>query len=174
MHYSPSTLAYPAKCIHHDLTSSVNTNQSRQNRVALASCRLQDLHAKCRNLGLRVHMLLWSAKAMHDKNNFDMLPNTESVTLRAKSAAAADVAAARASGGTKGLQVGTRSSSRLWAKKQMCRRHFVPSLHSCVRYLHARKDHSEMVSDVTTEGQQTVKAKRKGARCTGDDQAAKQ
>ena len=103
---------------------------------------LQDLHAKCRNIGLSVHMLPWSANAMCDDDNFNMLPNTESFTLRAKSAAAADVAAARASGGTKGLQVGTRSSSRLWAKKQMCRRHFVPSLHSCVRYLHARKDHS--------------------------------
>ena len=88
-----------------------------------------------------------------------MLPNTESFTLRAKSAAAADVAAARASGGTKGLQVGTRSSSRLWAKKQMCRRHFVPSLQSCVRYLHARKDHTEDVSDHATKGQQVLKAK---------------
>lgn len=52
------------------------------------------------------------------------------------SVAAAVVAAARASGGTKGLQVGTLSSSRLCAKKQICRLHLVPSLHSCVRYLH--------------------------------------
>lgn len=35
------------------------------------------------------------------------------ITLRAVSVAAAVVAAARASGGTKGLQVGTLSSSRL-------------------------------------------------------------
>lgn len=104
-------------------------------------------------------MLLQSANGMYDNDNTNMLPNTESFTLRAKSAAAADVAAARASGGTKGLQVGTRSSSRLWAKKQMCRRHFVPSLQSCVRYLHARKDHTEDVSDHATKGQQVLKAK---------------
>lgn len=61
------------------------------------------------------------------------------VTLRAVSVAAAVVAAARASGGTKGLQVGTLSSSRLCAKKQICRLHLVPSLHSCVRYLHQQK-----------------------------------
>lgn len=59
------------------------------------------------------------------------------LTLGAISAAAAEVAAASASGGTKGLQVGTRSSSRLCAKKQICRRHLVPSLHNCVRYLQA-------------------------------------
>ncbi len=58
-------------------------------------------------------MLLWCANAVYDDNKFDLLPNTESFTLRAKSAAAADVAAATASGGTKGLQVGTLSSSRL-------------------------------------------------------------
>ena len=45
------------------------------------------------------------------------------------------VEAARASGLTKGLLLGTRSSSRLCAKKQMRLRQPDPSLHSCVRYL---------------------------------------
>jgi hypothetical protein len=50
-------------------------------------------------------------------------------------APAAAAAAASACGLTKGLLDGTRSSLRVWAKKQTRRLQLVPSLHSCVRYL---------------------------------------
>lgn len=52
--------------------------------------------------------------------------------------AASSEAAASASGGTNGLIEGTRSSSRVCAKKQTWRVHRSPSLHSCVRYLFSK------------------------------------
>ena len=55
-------------------------------------------------------------------------------------APAAAAAAASACGLTKGLLDGTRSSLSVWAKKHTRRLQFVPSLHSCVRYLQQQGD----------------------------------
>ena len=77
------------------------------------------------------------------------------------------VEAARASGLTKGLLLGTRSSSRLCAKKQMRLRQPAPSLHSCVRYLQTERGVQDVepcvAHDQPMDGQLPVAAAQPGA-----------
>jgi len=72
-------------------------------------------------------------------NNMSRLMRTESRLKLARRAPAAAAAVASACGLTKGLLEGTRSSLSVWAKKHTRRLQLVPSLHSCVRYLHAEE-----------------------------------